>query len=208
VGAGRAPPGRGGLPPGRGRGFPGGPSWQQQVVAKGWGYAIIVPNSQLITTPVINQSSPTSVKRVTVNVGVAYGSDVELVKSTLLTVGAYTWFTIWTTERRQKYRLNANLADDEASGVQIDSVTNIETVKYFNNELLRERQFGKAIQRWYALSVRSNRLFAAITAGNLLVTVCLPSSRRRSTVIVLAAKSIAVIFATEPSKGQPSFRAT
>ncbi len=34
--------GRGFGPPGRGRG---GPSWQQQVVAKGWGYAIIVPNS-------------------------------------------------------------------------------------------------------------------------------------------------------------------
>jgi hypothetical protein len=29
-------------PPG---GFGGGPSWQQQVLAKGWGYAIIVPNS-------------------------------------------------------------------------------------------------------------------------------------------------------------------
>ena len=29
-------------PPGGGKG---GPSWQQQVIAKGWGYAIIVPNS-------------------------------------------------------------------------------------------------------------------------------------------------------------------
>ena len=29
-------------PPGGGKG---GPSWQQQVLAKGWGYAIIVPNS-------------------------------------------------------------------------------------------------------------------------------------------------------------------
>src|SRR5262249_31551538 len=84
---------------------------------------------------------------------------------TLATVIAYTWFTIWTTEKRQKYRLNANLADDEASGLQIDSITNIDTVKYFNNEGLRLAQFGKAIQRWYDLSVRSNRLFAAISAG-------------------------------------------
>jgi hypothetical protein len=44
--------GRGG-PPGKGvpkKAFPkgfggGGPSWQQQVLAKGWGYAIIIPNS-------------------------------------------------------------------------------------------------------------------------------------------------------------------
>jgi hypothetical protein len=34
--------GRGLAPPPGGRG---GPSWQQQVLAKGWGYAIIVPNS-------------------------------------------------------------------------------------------------------------------------------------------------------------------
>src|SRR5438067_4909606 len=84
---------------------------------------------------------------------------------TLLTVIVYTWFTIWTTEKRQKYRLNANLADDEASGVQVDSITNIETVKYFNNEALRQGQFSKSILRWYQLSVRSNRFFAAITAG-------------------------------------------
>jgi ATP-binding cassette, subfamily B, heavy metal transporter len=88
---------------------------------------------------------------------------------TLATVVLYTWFTIWSTEKRQIYRLNANLADDEASGVQVDSITNIETVKYFNNEPLRERQFGSAIQRWYDLSVRSNRLFAAISAGQAAI---------------------------------------
>src|SRR5213076_3461277 len=32
-------------PPGGFGGFGGGPSWQQQVLAKGWGYAIITPNS-------------------------------------------------------------------------------------------------------------------------------------------------------------------
>jgi hypothetical protein len=37
--AGKAPPGK--APPPGGRG----PTWQQQVLAKGWGYAIIVPNS-------------------------------------------------------------------------------------------------------------------------------------------------------------------
>jgi len=36
-------PGRGTAPPFGGGG--GGPSWQQQVLAKGWGYAIITPNS-------------------------------------------------------------------------------------------------------------------------------------------------------------------
>ncbi len=39
--AGRPPAGRGGF----GGGFGEGPSWQQQVLAKGWGYAILIPNS-------------------------------------------------------------------------------------------------------------------------------------------------------------------
>src|SRR3712207_4404988 len=85
------------------------------------------------------------------------------------TVLLYTWFTVWTTEKRQVYRINANLADDEASGVQVDSITNIETVKYFNNEALRQDQFRGSIQRWYDLSVRSNRLFAAISAGQAAI---------------------------------------
>jgi len=52
------------------------------------GVAIIVPNSELISTRVLNQSSPTSHKRATVNVGVAYGSDVADVKATLLAVAS------------------------------------------------------------------------------------------------------------------------
>jgi ATP-binding cassette, subfamily B, heavy metal transporter len=88
---------------------------------------------------------------------------------TLVTVVFYTWFTIWSTDKRQVFRLNANLADDEASGVQVDSITNIETVKYFGNEALRQAQFGGSIQRWYELSVRSNRLFAAISAGQAAI---------------------------------------
>lgn len=84
---------------------------------------------------------------------------------TMFTVIAYTWFTIWSTEKRQIFRLNANLADDEASGVQVDSITSIETVKYFNNEPLRMGQYQSGINRWYELSVKSNRLFAAISAG-------------------------------------------
>ena len=84
---------------------------------------------------------------------------------TVFTVILYTCFTVWSTEKRQKYRLNANRADDQASGIQIDSVANIETVKYFQNEDLARKNFGSAIQRWFELSVRSNQIFAAITTG-------------------------------------------
>ena len=47
---------------------------------------IIVPNSELITAKVINHSVPTTNLRITVRVGVAYGTDTALVKETLLRV--------------------------------------------------------------------------------------------------------------------------
>jgi len=46
--------------------------------------AIIVPNSELATTQVVNHSRPSSRQRISVDVGVAYGSDVALVRETLL----------------------------------------------------------------------------------------------------------------------------
>ncbi len=50
------------------------------------GVSIIVPNSELVSNRVLNQSQPTATYRVRIGVGVAYGSDVELVRSTLLDV--------------------------------------------------------------------------------------------------------------------------
>ncbi|MEO7037082.1 MAG: mechanosensitive ion channel domain-containing protein [Polyangiaceae bacterium] len=49
---------------------------------------IIVPNSQLIAAQVINHSVPTTNLRIAVNVGVAYGSDVERVRQVLLDVAS------------------------------------------------------------------------------------------------------------------------
>ncbi len=48
--------------------------------------AVVVPNSKLIDTPIVNWSQPTSMMRVHINVGVAYGSNLELVKNCLLEV--------------------------------------------------------------------------------------------------------------------------
>ena len=48
---------------------------------------IIVPNSELVNTQVINHSIPTPNLRCAVSVGVAYGTDTGLVRQTLLAVG-------------------------------------------------------------------------------------------------------------------------
>lgn len=81
---------------------------------------------------------------------------------TLGTVIVYTWFTIWSTEKRTKYRFQGNLKDDAASGVLVDSISNIDTVKFFNNEKLQFSAFTKIKADWFELMVRNNRLFALI----------------------------------------------
>ena len=47
-----------------------------------------MPNGQFITEPVVNQTYADRFVRVRVNVGVAYGSNTELVRRTLLGVAA------------------------------------------------------------------------------------------------------------------------
>jgi small-conductance mechanosensitive channel len=48
------------------------------------GVTIIVPNSNLISGTVINQSVPTADRRIWIKLGVAYGSDLELVVKVLI----------------------------------------------------------------------------------------------------------------------------
>ncbi|MGE0790178.1 MAG: mechanosensitive ion channel family protein [Sandaracinaceae bacterium] len=51
------------------------------------GISVLVPNSKLISEDVRNMHAPERTNRVRVAVGVAYGSDTELVRKTLLEVG-------------------------------------------------------------------------------------------------------------------------
>jgi potassium efflux system protein len=51
---------------------------------------MIVPNSALITAEVVNHSRPTTSLRIRVTVGVAYGTDTDLVRSALLDVARTT----------------------------------------------------------------------------------------------------------------------
>ena len=53
------------------------------------GIAIIVPNSELIASRVTNRSAPADTARIHVRVGVAYGTDVRLVRDALLEVASH-----------------------------------------------------------------------------------------------------------------------
>ncbi len=84
---------------------------------------------------------------------------------TLGTIVFYAWFTIWSTEKRTKFRFQGNAKDDNASGVLVDSIANIDTVKFFNNEQLMFDMFAKLKEEWLKLMVKNNRLFAAVYSG-------------------------------------------
>ncbi len=79
---------------------------------------------------------------------------------TFVTVALYTWFIIWSNERRIKYRIEGNKKDDEASGVLVDTMGNIETVKYFNNSSVLFSGWQKLKEEWIGLLTRNNRLFS------------------------------------------------
>ncbi len=52
------------------------------------GVAVILPNSHLMSNTVINYSAPTSERRFYVDFGVAYGTDLELVRRVVLEIAA------------------------------------------------------------------------------------------------------------------------
>ncbi len=88
---------------------------------------------------------------------------------TLSTVIVYTIFTLWATEKRQKWRLAANEAEDAVSSHEIDSVGNIDTVKYFNNEPWLKNQYHPLIGSWHNANIMSNRIFALVAGGQGLI---------------------------------------
>jgi ABC-type transport system involved in Fe-S cluster assembly fused permease/ATPase subunit len=88
---------------------------------------------------------------------------------TFLTVVSYATFTIWSTEKRQKFRVGSLEADDEVGSIEVDALTNIDTVKYFNNERLLQSRYMPAISKRYEMSVASNKLFAVISAGQATI---------------------------------------
>lgn len=85
--------------------------------------------------------------------------------ATFITIISYALFTIWSTEKRQKFRIGANVADDEVSSLEVDALTNIETIKYFNNEDEQMSNYLPSITKRYNFAVKSNQLFALISAG-------------------------------------------
>ncbi|KAH7029040.1 iron-sulfur cluster transporter ATM1 [Microdochium trichocladiopsis] len=94
---------------------------------------------------------------------------VKFAAITVLTMGAYTAFTIWTTAWRTKFRRQANAADNKASTLAVDSLINYETVKYFNNEKFEVARYDKALKDYEKSSIKIQTSLAFLNSGQNVI---------------------------------------
>ncbi|KAH9831520.1 P-loop containing nucleoside triphosphate hydrolase protein [Rhodofomes roseus] len=88
---------------------------------------------------------------------------------TVVTMAAYTWFTVRTTSWRTRFRREANSADNKAATVAVDSLINYEAVKHFNNEKHEIAQYDKHLSAYEKASVKIATSLAYLNSGQNVI---------------------------------------
>ena len=88
---------------------------------------------------------------------------------TMLTVLAYSAYTLILTEWRMKFRRRMNRADERAATRAVDSMLNYETIKYFNAEDVEARRFSQALRRYEDAAVISRTSLSMVNVGQGLI---------------------------------------
>ncbi|KAI0661818.1 P-loop containing nucleoside triphosphate hydrolase protein [Cubamyces menziesii] len=88
---------------------------------------------------------------------------------TLVTMAAYTWFTVRTTSWRTRFRREANAADNKAATVAVDSLINYEAVKHFNNEKYEVAQYDKHLSAYEKASIKIATSLAYLNSGQNII---------------------------------------
>ncbi|KAI0366152.1 P-loop containing nucleoside triphosphate hydrolase protein [Pilatotrama ljubarskyi] len=88
---------------------------------------------------------------------------------TLVTMAAYTWFTVRTTAWRTRFRREANAADNKAATVAVDSLINYEAVKHFNNEKYEVAQYDKHLSAYEKASIKIATSLAYLNSGQNVI---------------------------------------
>lgn len=103
-----------------------------------------------------------------------YNYGLQFAAVTLLTMAAYSVFTIRTTAWRTGFRRQANNADNQAASVALDSLINYESVKYFNNEAFQCSKYNESLTKYEQASIKVATSLAFLNAGqNLIFTLAL-----------------------------------
>lgn len=103
-----------------------------------------------------------------------YNYGAQFAAVTLLTMLAYSIFTIRTTAWRTGFRRKANNADNQAASVALDSLINFESVKYFNNEAYQAKKYDNALAKYQDYSIKIATSLAFLNSGqNVIFTSAL-----------------------------------
>jgi len=84
-------------------------------------------------------------------------------------VGLYIYFTILTTEWRNRYVRETNQLDSQANTRAIDSLLNYETVKYFGNEEYEASQYDKNLARWETARLKTRMTLLILNSGQAFI---------------------------------------
>jgi len=86
----------------------------------------------------------------------------DCVVATTVTLFSYAMFTTRYSNNRRVIMRRANKAEEDASGVFSDSLTNCELVKLFQNEKLEARRYDDALKRYEESQVKVLRSLAVL----------------------------------------------
>ncbi len=95
--------------------------------------------------------------------------DAGFVWITLAALVAYAVFTVWVTEWRTRFRVEANSAETLASTHAVDSLLNYETVKYFGNEGFEARRYDDSLRAYARARLKAQSSLSLLNTGQQLV---------------------------------------
>ena len=99
----------------------------------------------------------------------AYQYGPQFAGITVVTMVAYSAFTIITTSWRTKFRKEANAADNQGATVAVDALINFEAVKYFNNERYEVGRYDEALRSYEKASVKITTSLSFLNAGQNVI---------------------------------------
>ena len=121
---------------------------------------------------------PTVIEFVFVGFILLYEFDWRFLIVVFLTVITYTFFTVYYSSLRKKYRKHMNSSDEDANTKSLDALINYETVKHFNNEQIEEERFDEAMSGYEKASSKVLTSLAFLNFGQTAIftvglTICM-----------------------------------
>lgn len=88
---------------------------------------------------------------------------------TLFAVVVYIFFTVLTTEWRNRFVREANTLDSQTNTRAIDSLLNYETVKYFGNEQWEARHYDSNLESWEQARLKNRMSLLMLNTGQAFI---------------------------------------